>query len=1372
MFAHTQLRWLVLLALTCMFTATVTADNPLIVPIASPPELQYSLLGGNLGLLGLFDALSFYSYVNELSFLSSVGDLKECDKHLYLRQTDNHRDVIFKVADLNGQVTQLQSLTDDTVIINGNFTSFNNHTIKSPIILNVTNNNYTSIVPSNLTGSVNTFFVDQSLIYLGGDFEFNNTRGAAIYNLDTNSLHSTPFRGFGEDSVVNAITKISENDDDHIDEGSIIFGGRFNTLGFPELLIHNSSHSNHTKSNLTNSSLINAEQIISLKNGIFTNVNSDGHTPDSDLICPLNGDVKWSLNDREGGQWAVELPDEMKGLSPTKARIYVPSGDDGVKTFRIYSYPNNGIMNLSYVDPSTNSIAYCDAWCPLLTLDQLNNASTTNAESVANTTETQDELNSNVTFIDENGSFAMYYDPSTKTKTLGYGANYQEFSFENSISIDKVGLTIVDWYGSKGVLAGFELFSNAITVYGNETLNEPNCQGDDVDDGLNNYANIELGSFVSVKSLKLQVTSNDYLVSTDTDAKITLYPNISYSGNYSLIITTPGCVADDSCSQRPIVNATVIGSNDEILSTNIIYQNNDYMKFDYLYYGHFNGTIDSEDDFVSNSDHNGKNRIEISYDRSISPNQDSPFMVVDKVIANIVSLDNYYDFNNTNSTRRRNLSNLTYIDLNGLFEYSLNNFSFFDPNLVSSKIDNHTVISPNNTFVGNSTINTISGSLADNSSIGSILLTDSGKRLILRGNFSSVTSNLTLPSDDIFAFQLSDYNTTANETTGEVSSLRKRDDTQGFDLNGVVFNNTVTEIKPIADGVLFLGAFQVQNTNSSIEFHNLANKNNSVKTINNFALYLNDGKWYGFGNDYKDFEFDQFTNVTVAESDYYIFSSSSSNTLYNIWLQSNNSWVTDTTRQFKINQAVKLNPSQQILAGDSFNTMELYSKDQAAVDNTGNFTTFNFTVGTGNFSIDKSYYVNKSLSIVAGNFKTLNVSKVGFVDSHGSLSPLSGNIKWGNDSNIQSLYVDSDAKYLFVGYNGSVTVDNDTLGSGIFIYNLANNTVSSFQPPQLSTDDNSPVAVNTIVLYDKSLQLLVGGEFDKAGSLSCGTLCIYDISNTRWIDPLSVASSSTPFSGIATDIRFYQNNEVIISGNLTLNNDAVNFITYNFDNGDLGTNAALNNLGSSKFIQKFIVNDQDNSDLNGRFIAIGPGFISGFNGSAWSSIDSEIVYTVETKLDDLKLLDLAKANHNNTQEYFDNSNVLIVAGKFNLRDYGLTNLAFFNGTNWQPYVFTSFNNNQLGEIKSILIKDDYRFTSPDDINKASNHLSRGKVVGISLACALGSTTLLGLLYIIPYFALFRKLYSDTQDQRIQEKEMIGAVNPEDLLHEIDIQRNT
>ena len=68
-------------------------------------------------------------------------------------------------------------------------------------------------------------------------------------------------------------------------------------------------------------------------------------------------------------------------------------------------------MNLTYIDPATNELAYCDAWCPLLNYDDLNDHVDNN---ILNATELNEN---NSVFVDEqDGSYFQYYDPSTKTK--------------------------------------------------------------------------------------------------------------------------------------------------------------------------------------------------------------------------------------------------------------------------------------------------------------------------------------------------------------------------------------------------------------------------------------------------------------------------------------------------------------------------------------------------------------------------------------------------------------------------------------------------------------------------------------------------------------------------------------------------------------------------------------------------------------------------------------------------------------------------------------------------------------------------------------------------------------------------------------------
>ncbi|EMG49463.1 hypothetical protein G210_5759 [Candida maltosa Xu316] len=1236
-------------------------------------------------------------------------------------------------------------LSNDTVIVNGDFTKFNDQTVISPVIYTISTKQITQIFKDDINGSVKTIYHDNDLLYLGGDFKFNNTFSAAIYNLKTNKLESTLFQGFGENSSVNSIAKIANDNEE--DSGSIIFGGKFDTLGLSDLLIHNITSNNTHHTNSSNTSIISAEQLISLRHGVFTTVNGqDSDEQAAAIICPSTGN-QWAAQPNSGAEWKVELPAEMRGVSPTKARIYIPEGSNGIKLFRIYTYPNNGIMNLTYIDPATNELTNCDAWCPLLTYNDLNTHVDDNIDNAA-------ELNeSDSVYVDEDdGTYFEYYDPSTKTKTLGYGSNFQEFAFVNEVGVDSVGLTIIDWFGDQGVLGGFELYQNAITVFGNNVLNEPNCDSEFSKDN-NNYAQINSGNFQSVQAINSAVTLTDYLVTFDTDAKITLYPNISYSGDYSIIMLTPGCAYDNSCDRRAIVSVTVIGDDDSVLDTHLIYQNNENVKFDYLFYGHLNGSPTSS----------GNNRIEITFHDVIVPGA-QPYMVVDKIIANIVSLDSYYDKNSTNSTRNKSGYDLLPIKLNGLFEYSLANFTNFDESLVHYDINNKSYISLNNTFVGNSSINLLSGSLSQDSSVDQISLR-SNDTVLLLGTFESDSKNITLSNNNLITLTIDSYNSTANETNIDLSTkLKKRD---GQTILGAKFNNSISKLIDISEGTLVLGNFALDASN----IKDLSNNNNSVSSANNFALYAND-QWYSYGNDYVDNDFNQFANVTMSGVEYFVFSG---HDIFKTWDNTNHTWVTDPNKQLNLSQAAKLSDTQQILGGSGFDNLDFYSTDQAFIAD-ANFSKFGIDVAKNtSFAIANSFYINDTLSVVGGRFQSDNVKNVGFLNNQTpeqDMFSLQGNITWGDDTVIQSLYVDNNNQYLFMGVNGSVVVGGSTNVTGIVIYDLTNNTFTSFQPAELSNSNGDPIQVNSMVLYDDSNLLLVGGNFDFAGSLSCPSLCIYDITNTRWINPQNDAETSVNIAGIVTDMKFFQNSQALIAGtNLTLGNSDVKFLTYNFDTGVFATKDPLNGISGN--VQRFILNDQNNKNLNGRLIALGDGnSISGFDGTKWQRIDGDIIYDNFTTLNDLKLLTVAQ-NTNYNETYFAKNKVLTVAGTFALKGYGLVNMALFNGTSWIPYVFTSQESagSQIGEISSLLIDDPYRFQSSDDLKNQNRFLSRGKIVGISLACALGSTALLGLLYIIPYFALFRNRKDGyVQGRRIEENDMMHAVNPEDLLHEIDLQR--
>ncbi|RLV92976.1 Bud site selection protein RAX2 [Spathaspora sp. JA1] len=1189
-------------------------------PVAHP-GLKYSEFGDRIGLFGTFDQLSFYTFVNASA---SLIQQPQANTSLFVQDVTNNFQQ--RVADLNGPVDQLVPISSTSVVILGGFSRINNKTVShTPIIYNIDSGEIVEILNDQVDGNVNTVYVDDDLIYLGGDFKFNNTYSSAIYDISKKQLSITPFKGFESNSKITSIEKVQD---------SIIFAGKFNKLG----------EQKNSTGNITG--LIQAEQIVSLKQATFTNVNSQ--TQDSStIICPLTN--TWNVLANEGGEWSVQFQQEMQGINPTKARLYIPPGSNGVKLFRIYSFPANGIMNLSYIDPHTNQLTFCDAWCPLTDITTLNQIVTS-----------QTATSTNDTFID-NGSFFKYVDDAM-TNTLGYGTNFQEFSFVNSIPMDKLTITVLDWFGEYGSLSGVELFSDSIIVYGNDLLNQPNCN-----DAKVSHSSITSGDFQSIMNL-VPGLPNDYLVSQDLNASMVFYPNITYSGNYSIDIYTPGCIQDNSCANRGIVNV-VVHNGREIVSTSLIHQNNENNKYDHLYSGHF-----TEDDDIT---------VEITFNSFIQE-QSQPWIVVDKITVELLGLD---AINHE-------------VPLNGLFEY-----------LPDQSVN-----------ITNSSINSFATSYLPK---------------------DTLVNQVKFVDDSLFVLNNSTNLTQLNLESTKVSSI-----------SNLPITNSISNMVD-SNGLILLGDFSIRE-----DLHDLST-NQTESTANNIAKYDNN-QWFSFGNHVNN-TVNTFTNTTINNIEYYIFSDGS--TFYN-WDNSNKSWISP---QFNLTHAAKLSTTQQILVGNSFQLMNYSSTNQAYVSS--KFGSFDF-VTDSNSTISNSFYVNSSLSIIGGSFTSGNITNIALVnnaDPNTAIRPLVGTSPTWGDSQIQSLYVDSNQDYLFIGVNGPVKLQSNNV-TGILVYSLLNGTFAQVQPATLSSTtskrDDSTIQVNSMVMYDKGKKLLVGGKFDQAGSLNCVALCVYDIANTRWLNPNS--EQSVDISGTITDMKFLTSNQALISGrDLKLGDETVDFLMYNFDTQSFSKNDALN---SGKQVQQFIITD--NKDL--KLITMGENFIAGFDGTSWTRIDSDLDYSTPVEFTDIKLLTVAKSTNYN-QTYFNNDQILILAGNFSLAQYGPVNAALFNGSSWIPYIFTS-ESNHLGTIKSLLIQDSYRYQSSQDLMQKL--LSKGKIVGISFAAAVGSTVVLALLYIVPYLILFKRKdkrgqfeNGESSTMRIKENEMLDVVKPDQLLHEIDLQRN-
>lgn len=394
------------------------------------------------------------------------------------------------------------------IVVGGNFTSLGGMESQGAAMFNP---NTSTVVPlTGLSGQVSALLCDEATntVYVGGSFKGANSTNAIAW-VGTAGWTNLPFAGFN--GPVTSISKASN--------GHIIFGGQFTGIG------------NATSLNEPDQQIVNiAGANISATNSIAV----AGFSDPSNIACTTNGTEEsgntWLLADDTAGSWKASFG---FGFAPTKLRLWNTHQDGrGTQTWRYTAAPINGIMNFTYIDPSTGQNASCTSECP---------------------------LSSNASIL------------------------YQDFHFVNVIGMNGFQIDISAWYGSGGGLAGIELFQNDIFSYAIPSFNEPSC------------ADISIASTATSTGPWTVAPSGDstsefltaQVTGTNTDS-VTFMPDIKQSGNYSVNMYTPGCISDNSCASRGKVNVTGSMSSDSPNAdfTTEVFQTNNFDKYDQIYFGY------------------------------------------------------------------------------------------------------------------------------------------------------------------------------------------------------------------------------------------------------------------------------------------------------------------------------------------------------------------------------------------------------------------------------------------------------------------------------------------------------------------------------------------------------------------------------------------------------------------------------------------------------------------------------------------------------------------------------------------------------------------------------------------------------------------
>ncbi|OKL59719.1 hypothetical protein UA08_05174 [Talaromyces atroroseus] len=1124
-----------------------TANALTATPI-SQPNLDLSPLG-RIALTGNFDSISIYSYLQESESTSSTNGSQSLLATLpngditTLLSTDAHILAMCSWTRSNG--------TFEGVVVGGNFTSLGGIQSEGLALYNPTTNSVQDM--SGLSGVVQALLCDQQSdsVYVGGDFTIDNSTNAMIWNGST-GWQSLPFGGFN-----GPITSIAQGPDGHI-----IFGGNFDSLG-----------------NVT-STATNNTQVINLSTA---NVSSDAQTTLSSFVDPRNIICKtddadsagntWLLADYSPGFWEADMG---YTFYPSKIRLYNTHYQGrGTKAFRYQALPDTGIMNLTYIDPTTGRRAYCDSSCPL----------------------------------------------SNDTSEV-----YRDFELVNPVGMSGFMIQIQDWYGEGAGLDGIEVFQDQIFTYAVNNFNEPLCAGIEFPSTSNTTGTWTVTSAGA---------STEYLVanvSSSSNISIAFSPDIKQSGNYSVLLYTPGCSVADTCKSRGAVNVTATFSSTEAeanLDTSTIWQTNDYEKYDTIYTGYIEANSDDFRSTITVTPLDGQGEIEIVASRV-------GFNLISSTNTSVGELNGLYDYNPENTTDT---------------DFSSDNIDYIGSQL-SSKATIHSLVQSGDvTYVaGNFSDSTLSNILSFNSSGNATSLSGSG--------LNSYVQTLLMLNDTLYAG--------GNFTSTAQGGVQ--------DLNYVAAYSTGSDTwSPLGAGVngpvTSVLSFPVNTSNGAIEttvavsglFDQIvAFGSNASVDVSGFAIWVpSKQNWLANLDGYEmAYSGQLMATANVGNNTTILAGSLSSDGISSGGVVS----LVDS-------DGLALQPLPVDI--DELQNGGSTSKRDSTVQNVSEVSVGYFDTANG-----------RNLTILGGQFtaKATDGSTIqNILFLNGSNSDTVTGIPAGVDSNstFTTLAVYKDT--LFAG--GSVTglVGSSTL-NGFISYNLSTLGFSSPQPPALTGDN---VVTNSITARPSTTEIYFGGVFEAAGDLPCPAVCIWDTSAGQWSRP------GVDMRGSVTSLQWASGTQLIAAGNLTVGDNHTMIASYDTSSQKW---SSINGASSSEIPGPVTAFGPAATDLSSYWIAgqgsNGSAFIMEYDGTKFNSAGQ--LFDVSTTILGLQVIGL-NSNHGSTQLLNDDQ-ILLITGQLAIPDFGNASAAFFNGTTVTPFILSSTADGQPGTIREMITEKQNTFS--------------------------------------------------------------------------------
>jgi hypothetical protein len=736
-------------------------------------------------------------------------------------------------------------------------------------------------------------------------------------------------------------------------------------------------------------------------------------------------------------------------------------------------------------------------------------------------------------------------------------------------------------------------------------------------------------------------SNSQYLTATlpgnpvDVKQTVVFEPDITQPGDYSVLVYTPGCIGDDTCNTRGIVEITgnmsrKASSNPTI---NTLYQTNEYDKYDEIYVGY----MDATDGFKP------------SVTLAPAPGQVGPKTFVAQRV-------------------RFQLRNATAGGLNGLFEYDPSKQEI-DTNFASSVID-----------AAGAQLN-----LQRESIITS--LATQGDRLFVGGNFSAKSLN------NIFAVDKG-----AREATpltgaglnGQVLSIYVNGDTAYFGGNFTnTQNRTATGLNGVAayvnDEWQPLGA-GISGSATYIVPFTLNLTANAPETVLGIS---------GFFNQVNAFD----KNSAFAAPNFAVWVPSRSNWLHNlnintVSLQGSLTAFSEvpnsqpvfagsmSSGSLDVSGAVALesgNPlSLEPFAAPVRAQQQQSSLRKRAMMNSQNIS----TTGIVTAAFYKENNMNKT--ILAGHFAAIgtngqNITNLLIIDGKDS-DHVTG-IETGVDKNSTFAALAVSNNVLFAGGSVSGTINNNKAG-GIVAYDLQSNQLASIQPPALR---GTNVTVSSIAPRPKSQDIFVGGQFQSAGALSCPALCIWNTERNQWTSP------SDSISGVVSSLTWVSDTKLLIAGNLTSGNNQTKIISF-----DTTTNQFSEFVGSRDLpgpVTALTLASSDGTQIwvSGQ-ASDGTAFLQRFDGSKWRPVND--MFQPGTTIRSIQVLSLSSSH--GPSDMIDQQQELLILGQINVTNFGSASGVLYNGTSLTPFLLSTSSDNKPGSLSQVFVENPRFFLNKNE----------------------------------------------------------------------------